>query len=91
MCYTVTPLLAAVRCPPSGPPRRLLDAVNPISDQLTEARDDLVAIKDVWDCTQVRTLKHATPSAIELYQGLLGSWHCPVIPLFVRALIYHSC
>jgi hypothetical protein len=34
-------------------PPRLSDAVKPISDQLAEAREDLVAIKDVWDCAQV--------------------------------------
>ncbi len=34
-------------------PAPLPDAVNPISAQLAEARDSLVAVKDVWDCAQV--------------------------------------
>ncbi|KAI8464229.1 MAG: flagellar alpha dynein [Monoraphidium minutum] len=37
----------------------LADAVEPISEQLTEARDELVAIKDVWDCAQLCELQSA--------------------------------
>ncbi|GBF96391.1 dynein heavy chain axonemal [Raphidocelis subcapitata] len=37
----------------------LADAVDPITEQLAEARDDLVAAKDVWDCAQLCELQFA--------------------------------
>jgi dynein heavy chain len=38
---------------PCPPPHTHTEALAPITDQLAEARDDLAAIKDVWDTAQL--------------------------------------
>lgn len=43
--------------PPRWLPPLQTDAVEPIARELAEARDDLVAVKDVWDCAQLCELQ----------------------------------